>query len=260
MLKEFRGHGSYIHSCQYHYEYNDDDDNDDDHQRHSNSNKRRRRVLQKGDDDSPSVVVLVVSGSGDGTVRIWHGTTSEVLRVLQPPLPGANVSISSSSLIMGNATAMRGAGIDDVSMDAGMHPPICNVLIVPHDATSSRPVMDLILVPRGLRAYRVNFQGTVQQIYKVESEQQIMVAATVSESWLYVATEDGNCVVFDIESGEIETTITDFALDTTTTSSKRSGSGKVAEITGLCHHPSKSILAAFSNDKTVKRGLVTLWK
>ena len=44
---------------------------------------------------------------------------------------------------------------------------------------------------------------------------------------------------------------------------EESGQGRkfdIPEITGLIHHPHKGVVAAFSNDKTQKRGLVTLWK
>ncbi len=53
MLEEFRGHGSYVNFCAY--------------------------QLLAG-----SSQLLVVTGSADGTVRLWDGKTSDVVRVLRP--------------------------------------------------------------------------------------------------------------------------------------------------------------------------------
>ena len=80
------------------------------------------------------------------------------------------------------------------------------------------------------------------------------IAATVSPSnkWLYVATEDGLLLCFDVATGKLEKTIRDFAVET---------SGKEnSEISGLVHHVNKSLLGGYSNDKSLKRGRMVLWK
>jgi len=80
------------------------------------------------------------------------------------------------------------------------------------------------------------------------------VAATVSTTnkWLYAVTEDGSCLCFDVSSGKLEKKIQDFGIETT-------GKGGI-EVTGILHHPHKAILAGYSSNKLLKRGLLTLWK
>jgi hypothetical protein len=52
--------------------------------------------------------------------------------------------------------------------------------------------------------------------------------------------------------------IHDFAIDST---SKTNNDSRVAEISALIHHPFKSsTVAAYSNDKTQKKGVLTIWK
>ena len=74
----------------------------------------------------------------------------------------------------------------------------------------------------------------------------------LKKNWLYVATEDGLLLCFDVATGKIEKTIRDFGIET---------SGKDnAEISGLVHHVHKSLLGGYSNDKGLKRGRLVLWK
>jgi WD40 repeat-containing protein SMU1 len=214
MLKEFRGHASSIHTCHY--------------------------ALV---DETP----LVVTGSGDGTVRIWHGQSAQVLKVLQPTMSTTTALGGATSLVIDPSSCLSDT---KVSTSISIHS------VLPLHATNQ-----MILVPRSCSAYLVNFQGDVIQTYKVEKESQILVAACLSspgDEWLYAVTEDGDCLVFDIQSGKLEHTIREFTLDST--SKSKTTTSTMVEITGLIHHPHKAILAAFSNEKTQKRGIVTLWK
>ena len=72
-----------------------------------------------------------------------------------------------------------------------------------------------------------------------------------------VSTDDGGCCVFDVQTGALEKTIRDFASQCTSSSSSDKS---LVELSGLVHHPQKPIVAAFSNNKSQKRGLITLWK
>jgi WD40 repeat protein len=60
VLQEYVGHASYIHSCQYVIEWKNNNNNSDD---------------EKG-------TLWVVTGSADGTVRLWQKGQS--IRILQP--------------------------------------------------------------------------------------------------------------------------------------------------------------------------------
>ena len=79
------------------------------------------------------------------------------------------------------------------------------------------------------------------------------LAATVSPSnqWLFVAADDGNCVVFDVNTGNVEKIILSFAEEC---SSGRSEKG--CDISGLVTHPHRGFVGGYSNDKGQKRGKV----
>lgn len=212
LLQEFRGHSSYIHTCQY---------------------------VVTASSSSPT---LVITGSADGTARVWQG--SQVLRVLQPAPDTSSLVVVDPSALGDTQTAVTSASA------------IHTILSVPGGSSSSSNNKTFILVPRSTQAYQVDLLGNVQTRYVADQDTQLFVAACISESWLYVATEDGVCLVFDLQTGALERTILEFALDTTS----KTADQRVAELTSLIHHPTKAQLAAFSNDKTQKRGIVTLWK
>jgi WD40 repeat-containing protein SMU1 len=213
LLQEFRGHSSYIHTCQY-------------------------VVTTSSSSSSPT---LVITGSSDGTARVWQG--AQVLRVLQPTPDTSSLVVVDPSALGDTQTAVTAASA------------IHTILSVP-GGSGSGSNNNFILVPRSTQAYQVDLLGNVQTTYAADKDTQLFVAACISESWLYVATEDGVCLVFCLQTGILERTLLGFALDTTS----KTADQRVAELTSLIHHPTKAQLAAFSNDKTQKRGLVTLWK
>lgn len=185
----------------------------------------------------------VLTGSADGTVRVWD-KSSELLHVLRPVSLGRDMTTAGTSILMDHQT--------DSSSDGGS-PNVHSVLLL------HTPRQCMIIVPRGSRAFLSDYSGRVVRIFDVDSSEQVFVAATVSPSsnrWLYAATDAGGCCVFDIQTGALEKTIRDFALQCTSSSSDKS----LVELSGLLHHPQKPILAAFSNNKSQKRGLITLWK
>jgi WD40 repeat-containing protein SMU1 len=214
MLKEFRGHGSYVNFCAY--------------------------QLLAG-----SSQLLVVTGSADGTVRLWDGKTSDVVRVLRPISLGSSLTGAGTSIVVDHQA--------DASAEGGS-PTIHSVLRL------HTPPNTMIVVPRGLRAFLVNYSGVVLRVFEDSTAtEKVFVAATVSSSnqWLYAVKEDGACCVFDVSTGDLKQTITDFGAEST---SRSKDDATAAEISSLLHHPTKSILAAFSNDKGQKRGQIVLWK
>lgn len=192
--------------------------------------------------------LVVVTGSADGTVKISDGKTLEVMKVFRPVSLGKVLSNEGSSIL-----ADRNF---DCSADSGS-PGIHTVILM------YSPANTLLIVPRGIRAFLVDFDGTVLRIYEDNGQASgkasgnVFVAATVSSSnrLLYAVKDDGVCCVFDVQSGKLETTITKFGSEST-----KGRDDKPAEITGIFFHPSRRIVAAFSNDKTQTKGQLVLWK
>ena len=188
-------------------------------------------------DDS---VLRVVTSSADGTARIWDGKTSEILHVLQPHSLGTSLTEKGMSVLQ--------------KMDSSIVEACPNLhLAIPLHT----PIDSILLVPRGHRAFIVTLTGAVLQTYSVPVKS-ILVTASVSPSnhWLYAVTDDGTLHVFDMTSGDVERVIKNFAEATC----GGSAGTRCPEITALAHHPHKGILCAFSNDKSQKRGRLTLWK
>ena len=212
MLKEFRGHSSYVNTCHY--------------------------VLSEGGGGKDVTVLLVVTGSADGTVRIWDGRTAEVQHVLQP------------TSVVGGSAEFSSAGVADIVGGRSIH------TILPLRV----PQGTMIVVPRCPRAFLVTYSGTILRSLEGDAskgDEGDFVTAVVSPSnkWLYASAENGLCYCFDLTSGKIERTIRNFAEEST-----GGMGGRNAEVTGIAHHPHKGMLAAFSNEKAQKRGLLTLWK
>ena len=212
MLKEFRGHGSYVNSCAY--------------------------VATEGRGST----LLVVSGSADGTVRVWDGRSAECMHVLTP---------TTATVTVGMSLATTSAA-DETVAGRSVH------TVIPVHT----PANCMIIVPRYPRAFLVSQSGVVLRVFERDDtkgrsnadDKADFVAASVSPSnkWVYVSTEDGLLLCYDVSTGRIEKTIRDFAVE--------SSGSDTAEISGLVHHVHKSLLGGYSNDKGLKRGRLTLWK
>lgn len=227
LLKEFRGHSSFVHSCIYVI------------------------TTDKSADKTSPLNLLVVTASADSTVRVWCGRSAEVKCVINPmgaTGPSAIVSISSTS---------------DVRDKGGSDRSIHSVLPL------HSPSDTMIIVPHGPKAFLVTYTGLILRTFEVNVGMMMksdetsasfrakgdIVCATISPTnkWLYAVSENGYCTCFDVHSGKIETVLQDFALETT-------GGKTNVEINGICHHPLKGILAAYSSSNLQKRGVLTLWK
>ena len=224
MLKEFRGHASYVNCCSYvTIPYS---------------------VVDVGEDDNHSsrlpgnsLLLVVVTASADGSVRVWNGRTAEPIRVIHPP-----ISTSAAN------NAMMVHDKDSIVSSKSIH-------TVLHLHT---PPNTMIVVPRSDRAYLMSYSGNVLRVYTRDDVQDSdFLAANVSASnhYLFVAASDGCCVVFDVTSGNVEKIIRSFAEEC---SSGRSE--KPCEISGIVCHPHGGFVGGYSNDKGQKRGILTLWK
>jgi WD40 repeat-containing protein SMU1 len=175
----------------------------------------------------------IATSSADGTARLWR--QGQCLKIWQPQGTvkiGASMAVDPTNLLSES-------------------PAIATVLQVPTAGNQ------LLVVPRAATAYLLDLEeGTVMQTYQADTKDVIFCSATVTPDWVYLCTTGNDCCVFGVSSGRLEQTIRDFTVDSTS----KTTSSNVAEISQLLHHPFKPILAAFSNDKTQKKGVLTVWK
>ena len=210
MLKEFRGHKSYVNCCGY-------------------------VVLPPsalGDGGNSNRFLAVVTGSADGSVLVWDGRTAEPMREIRPPIPtSVNAIVHDKDSVVGSKS---------IHTVAHLHSPPNTMLVV----------------PRTDRAYLMSYAGAVLRVYARDDVQGCeFLAAAVSPSnrWLYVAADDGKCVVFDVGTGKAEKVIRSFVCGD-------GRSDRPCEVSGLVCHPHRGFIGGYSNDKGQKRGILALWK
>lgn len=230
LLKEFRGHTSFVNYCSY-------------------------VITSNKAGEAEPINLLVLTASADSTVRIWCGRSAEVKLILNPMKatgPSAILSLSKETSEESNDREAIGRNIHT---------------ILPLHTPSNA----MIIVPRGPKAYMVTYNGLIIRTFENEvglipskadpgdlethASKGDIVCATISPSnkWFYAVTDAGVCICFDVASAKIESIIRDFAFETTNGKSK-------AEISGICHHPLKGVIAAYSSSSVQKRGVLTLWK
>ena len=177
--------------------------------------------------------LAVVTASADGSVMIWNYRSAEPLREIIPP-----ISTSSNRSIHDTESIVSSRSIHTV---IHLH----------------SPPNTMIVVPRTDRAFLMSLSGNILQSYVRDDVQGTeLLAATVSPSnqWLYVSANDGKCIVFDLNSGKVEKILASFAKECV-------GKGDAScEISGMLHHPHCGFICGYSNDKSQKRGMLSIWK
>ncbi len=244
MLKEFRGHTSFVNSCAYVLKNNKSGGSSSS----SSSSLSSDRALE----------LLVVTASADGTVRVWCGRSAEIKYILNPSTttssnPSAIVSLSSSGGAGGSHSGDLGQNIHTV---IPLHTPSNAMIVVPRGQTIYLMTYNGIVLRKFVNdGISKAEEGQVHVESNNEYEREEFVTATVSPSnkWLYGVTNSGVCLCFDMSTGKVEQSIRDFASET-------AGGKPKIEVSGIAHHPLKGILAAFSSSPAQKRGLLTLWK
>jgi hypothetical protein len=220
VLQEYEGHTSYIHACKYALDW------------------------KFADDKNPQTATSeswVVTSSADGTVRIWK--KGLVIRILQPP-----TDYQKSIQLKGKLFSL----VVDPTVIRTECPAIHSMMQVPGEESR------MLMVPRSSTAFLINLEGMVLQVYNSESPEEVFLTASITTSLVYLASSTGSCLVFSLRTGKLLQSIHDFAIDST---SKTNNDSRVAEISALIHHPFKSsTVAAYSNDKTQKKGVLTIWK
>ena len=234
VLQEYHGHSSYLQSCEYVLAWTG----------------KTAEDSSRGDE-----TLWVVTGSADGTVRFWQ--KGQCLTILQPTTATMSSKSSLSSLVV------------DPTQILPESPGIVAVIPIGSHKNS------VLIVPRSSCAYRVDMGGTVLQTYRATEQKSskkkdddgipIFCAASVSTSWywVYLVTTHGDLLIFHVHSGKCKHVLRDFAKDSTakTSSGGESSSSGAVEVTQLIHHPIQStLLAAYSNDKKQKKGVLTVWK
>jgi hypothetical protein len=220
ILQVYEGHTSYICACRYVVQWSTDSDN-----------KNNAQLM--------AAEGWVVTASADGTVRIWqHGM---VKRILQPPKDAASMKPGQLQSLIVEPTYI----LSDC-------PGINTLIPIPGDESR------MLIVPRSSVAFLVDLQGTVLQVYPADNPETEFLSGTVTSYVTYLVSSKGDCLVYSLRSGRLLKTIREFSIDSTT---KISSGQRIAEISAVIHHPFKpSVLAAFSNDKTQKKGVLTVWK
>jgi WD40 repeat-containing protein SMU1 len=181
----------------------------------------------------------VVTASADGTVRIWQQGMAK--RILQPPKDAASMKLVQLRSLIVDPTHI-------LSECPGIH------TLIPVPGDESR----MLVVPRSSLAFLVDIQGTVLQVYSADSSETEFLSGAVTSYVTYLVSSKGECLVYSLRSGKLLKTIKDFSLDST---AKINSGQRIAEVSAMIHHPFKpSVLAAFSNDKTQKKGILTVWK
>lgn len=214
MIKEFRGHKSYINCCSYVILPNSS-------------------IVTHSESGGERNFLAVVTASADGSVIVWNGRSAEPLRDIIPPISTANnKSIHDTESIVSSRSI--------------------HTVIHLHS-----PPNTMVVVPRSDRAYLMSLSGSILQTYVRDDVQGTdFLAATVSPSnqWLYISANDGKCIVFDLNSGKVERILTSFTEECV---GKRD---TTCEISGILHHPHCSFIGGYSNDKSQKRGMLSIWK
>jgi WD40 repeat protein len=220
VLNELEGHSSYVYACRYILNWT---------------------FLEDKNPQSAAGEVWIATAAADGTVRLWK--KGVCVRILQPPPTAAGTK----SLRLGNSSI----AVDPTLIMSDV--PAIHSLI-PLVGQENH----MLLVPRASVAFLVDLEGTVLQVFEADADDTQFVAATASSWAVYLTTTNGDCMIFAIRSGKHVKTIRDFSNEST---SKTSTDHRRAEISSIINHPFKpSVLAAFSNDRTQKKGVLAVWK
>eukprot|EP00928_Gymnodinium_smaydae_P046397 TRINITY_DN30906_c0_g1_i1.p1 TRINITY_DN30906_c0_g1~~TRINITY_DN30906_c0_g1_i1.p1 ORF type:complete len:563 (-),score=146.97 TRINITY_DN30906_c0_g1_i1:22-1614(-) len=153
----------------------------------------------------------VITGSSDGNVIVFDARTTEVLSTLSPPAPA--------------------------HLPSTVQYAVNSVILAPRHAAHGDEEC-IYVCSRTNTLLLMNLQGQVLKSFSSgKKERGDFVAQLVSPKgeWLYGVAEDHTLYAFSTLSGNIEQTL------------------KVAtkDVIGLCHHPSRNVVAAYAADGTM---------
>lgn len=153
----------------------------------------------------------VLTGSSDGNINVFDAKTTEILATLTPPAPA---HLPSTLAYAVNSIVLAPKVPGHVNEECIYVCSRTNTLLL------------------------MNLSGQVLKSFSSGKRDKGDFAAMITSpkgDWIYAAAEDETLYCFSALSGEIEQTL------------------KVAskDVIGLCHHPSRNIVAAFSADGTL---------
>lgn len=180
----------------------------------------------------------IMTGSSDGTVKIWDSKTSECLNTFRPGF-------------------VSGGFASELTV---------HTLIMLPDGTSDH----IFVCGKSSSAYLINLQGRVLRTYSTgKTEGGDILCATVSPqgTWVYCVAEDGLMYVFDTVTCQLEHTV-NVCLDSdnktsakmvtdATGASSNGGSGQSRrEVIGVAHHPHRNLVVTITDDGQLKLWVV----
>lgn len=178
MLKEFRGHRSFVNSCHYILSL--------------------KNSIQE---------LLVITASADATVRVWCGRSAEEKYALNPMTssgPSALITSSSSTSNVNDADLDR-----NVHTVIPLHTPANTMILVPRGPKA------ILVTVSGLILRTFESASSVADTSKGGKGEFVTGAISGSNKWLYLVTNDGVGYCFDVETGKVEQQIDDFGEETT---------------------------------------------
>lgn len=194
----------------------------------------------------------VLTGSSDGTCKLWDYQTTECLLTFRP-----------------------GLGAGSVITDSSVH----TLLLVPNTPATQDQI---IVCTRHYQAYLITTQGRVIRTFssgKQTGGSFTCAALSYNGKWLYCAAEDGIVYMFDVRTGELESILEVIASSSNTDRAsladaaatdasgvpiKQNANAQTMllnrakppqEIIGIAHHAQRNVLATITDD-----GKLTLWK
>jgi WD40 repeat-containing protein SMU1 len=223
-IREFRGHKSYVNTACY--------------------------VLSSSDMITTSTGtgtgnVVVVTGSSDGTIKLWNSKTSECINTFCPnsilnpnhalkECPIHTVHIISNNDIIGNSNS--------------------------NSNSNSGSGLDLIYAcSRDNKAYLMTMNGTIVRTFSISgasantngniNTDYICSAVSQRCKYAYCLAENGSMHVFEIATGSHVDTI---ELGEQALGTNSNASNTRCDVIGMIHHPMRNIIATFSENGKIR--------
>ncbi|KAJ5078673.1 wd40 repeat-containing protein smu1 [Anaeramoeba ignava] len=189
-LKEFRGHQSFVNS-----------------------------IL------IPKSGTILLSGSSDGSIRIWDIKSEQCLSIFHLP-----------KLAQVDQEKIKGMDLNTLELQAKDDATLYSIQFIPEKKGK------ILVCNRSPHLFIIDQSGSISQIFSsptIKTNQpKDFVAACVSAkgTWIYAVDESGTIFCFSLITNNLEHQFI----------------GHEKEVVGIVHHPQKSLLVTYSEDGTIK--------